>query len=250
MLVPPLQNPENPGRQFKFALPTHQGMTVNTAPTPVPTARTGTVPLTPSRVNVTQDQFLSWTNLQNHVQLQSAVAARLAVKPRIGGISAVGIWTGYGENEEGLNPTSDMAFRAFFTTVMKAHTHLGVIDQACRAGLSSITGASFFSQSHEADGSKIIPCLQALKNFLVNHGMEGVFTIVQRGAKDIRMLVTPGHIDEDMVKDWVRDLTVQGVYGPITRTRLPVCPYGVKNLGLSGKAILSSCYPALEEAIE
>jgi len=159
MLVPPLQNPENPGRKFNFTLPTLQGMTVNTAPTPVTTAHTGAVPPTPSGVHLTQDQFLSLINLQNHVQLQSAVAERLAIKPKIGSISAVGIWTGYGENEEGLNPTSDMASRLFFTIVVKAHTHQGMIDRACKAGLSSITGAPFFSQSHETNGSKLIPCL-------------------------------------------------------------------------------------------
>jgi len=142
-------------------------------------AGTGAVPPTPSGVNLTQDQFLSWMNLQNHVLLQSAVAARLAVKPRIGGTNAVGVWTGYGDNEEGLKPSSGMAFREFFTTAIKAHALQVVVNRACRGGLSNIPGAPLFSLPHEADGSKLVPCLQALRKFLIFQGLEGIFTIAQ-----------------------------------------------------------------------
>jgi len=200
-------------------------------------------------VNLTGDQFLSWMNLQSHAQLLSSVAARLAVKPRVGGLSPDGIWTGFGENEEGVTPVSEMAIRRFFATGMKSFSQKGAIDRACRAGLPSVVGAPIFSQAHEADGSKLVPCLQALRDFLTDHGMEGVFTVVQPNSKDINMLTHPGLVDEDVLGGWIEDLTVQGVFCPRTRNRLPVCPYDVMNLALSGKAILNSCSPALREAI-
>jgi len=217
------------------------------APAPVTSSA---IPQPPSGVQLTADQFLSWMNLQKHVQLQSAVAAKMAVKPRIGGISAIGIWTGFGENKEGQIPVSEMALREFFASGMKSYSHKGVIDRACKAGLPSITGAPIFSQAHEADGSKLVRCLIALKEFLTDHGMEGVFTIVRPYAQDVNMLKNPGHVNEDMVSTWIKDLTVQGVYCPRTQTRLPVCPYDAMNLVLSGKAILNSCSPALKEAVQ
>jgi len=104
-------------------------------------------------------------------------------------------------------------------------------------------GAPIFSQAHEANGSKLVPCLQALRDFLTDHGMEGVFTVVQPNSKDINMLTHPGLVDEDFLGGCIEDLTVQGVFCPRTRNRLPVCPYDVMNLALSGKAILNYNQP-------
>jgi len=216
------------------------------APPPIVTSGT---PHPPSRVNLTGDQFLSWMNLQNYVQLQGAIAAQNAVKPRVGGISADGIWTGFGENEEGVTPISDLAMRQFFAGGLKAFSQKGTIDRACKAGLPSVTGAPLFSQAHEPDGAKLVPCLRALKEFLTDHGMEGVFTIVQPQSKDINLLTNPGQANEELIQDWIEDLTVQGGYCPTTHTRLPVCPFDTMNLALSGRAILNSCTPALKEAV-
>jgi len=160
-------------------------MRVDTAPASTPSSP----PMpSPSGVHLTEAQFQQWMNLQNYVHLQGAVAARTAVTPRVGGISAHGVWTGLGKNEEGLKPVSDMAFRELFATGLKAFSHQGTLDHPCRAGLPSVTGAPLFSQAHEADGSKLVPCLQALKRFLRAHGMEGVFKIVRPNAKEVNML--------------------------------------------------------------
>ena len=52
-----------------------------------------------------------------------------------------------------------------------------------------------------------------------------------------------------VISTWVNDLQTVGVFDPISQQHLSVCPYDLKNLALSGQAMLNSCSLGLKEAI-
>ena len=126
---------------------------------------------------------------------------------------------------------------------------MGQIETSCRSGLSSITESPRFCQAHEKDAHLFVKCVQELRRFCEDYGLEAVFRIVLPDDSTIDLFKRPGFADEAIINTWVKDLTVDGVYRPGGR-RHPVCRFDQLNLRLSGMAILNSCSDSLKQAIE
>ena len=80
--------------------------------------------------------------------------------------------------------------------------------------------------------------------------MESVFNIVLSTTKTVNLLKRPGLADEQMIQQWIKDLTEDGVIADDVGTRYPVCCFDELNLRLSGKAVLNSCSESLRKAVE
>jgi hypothetical protein len=76
-----------------------------------------------------------------------------------------------------------------------------------------------------------------------------VFHIIQEDGPDINMLKEPGKLTELILKIWIEDLTDRGVWDPINRARLPLCPYDEQNLIWSGDAFEASCTPSAKQSL-
>jgi hypothetical protein len=79
-------------------------------------------------------------------------------------------------------------------------------------------------------------------------GLEGVFIIVPPAGTSINRFKFAALASIDIIQTWILDLTTHGVHNGIGG-RHPICKFGAMNLSLSGKAILNSCSPLLQDEI-
>jgi len=164
--------------------------------------------------------------------------------PRFGGTTKLGVWTGLGFNDDGLVPRTHDCMRAYYRATIKEETTLAAVHDNCMKGLVTYK----FCLTHERDAHKLIPCVKELHRAVRNGGMEGVFIIVKADGSTIDLFKHPALANEKMIKQWITDLTVNGVHDG-HGGRLPVCEYDVFNLKLSGQAILNSCSEALHDLL-
>ena len=198
----------------------------------------------PGGMTLTEDQFRIWMQA-----FQQPTKPEAPVAPRVGGLNRQGCWTGFGLNSQGVEPRTADCMREFFHDGIKEFNALGEIQKRCREGLSSNPECPRFCQAHEKDAHQFVRCVQELKRFCEDHGMEGVFRIVQANNGPIDLFKRPGFVDEKMTLEWVDALTNKGVHDP-EGGRLRVCRFDLLNLRLSGMAILNSCSDLLKQAIE
>jgi len=64
-----------------------------------------------------------------------APTTRIIVKPRIGGVSPAGVWTGYGAGGQRKDPQSARCMREFNTDVVKSFTAMAPTEDKCHLGL-------------------------------------------------------------------------------------------------------------------
>ena len=166
-------------------------------------------------------------------------------KPRIGGTSPVGFWTGNGAQKLGMQPTSGNCMRYFKGNELKAFQALQSIEDKCKAGLQA-KGTLVFGLQGETHFDKGALLLRELDEYLSYHGLEGVFQIISSDGTSTDMLKQPGFVSTDLVESWVKDLTTLGVHDG-TGGRLTVCEFDVMNLQYSFHAILNSCTPLLRQ---
>ena len=198
----------------------------------------------PVGITLTQEQFQQL--LATATSSSPAKTTKPLVTPRVGGLTANhGVWTGHGRNEEHLEPVSLYCYRKFIYDDLKSLQAISKNEEQCKQGLRTISTV-LFCRDTEEHGGKGAMVLKELEQYLMNHGLEGVFQI-QIADETVDMLKTPGLVTEAMVKTWLTDLTVDGVHDSSQHRRHPVCPYDKINLQLSAEAILNSCSDTLRQ---
>jgi len=130
---------------------------------------------------------------------------------------------------------------------LKNKVRVGAIQKECQLGIQDAD--NIFCTSHESNAHRTVACIEAFKELVVQHGMEGVFIIVTP-LETINMLETPGKVSKVMVQAWIKDLLVDGVFDLHNpSTRLPVCPHDNTNLSWAGKALLNSSSLAMRKEV-
>lgn len=173
-------------------------------------------------------------------------------KPRLGGISSTGVWTGMGAGGTGLRPYSKYCMRDFKTDAIKNHQHMHPIEDKCKQGLRD-SPELHFSLSHEPNANTIVSSIRAFEKLMINCGMDGVFTIIDKNVESISFLQQPGMINQRNLLDWCDDILTHGVWTKDASglpARHPLCPYDQINMDWSAEAVLNSCTPALRYDLE
>ena len=157
-------------------------------------------------MTLTEEQFCIWMQA-----FQQSMIPQARVAPRVGGLNRQGCWTGFGLNSQGVELRTADCMHEFFHDGIKEFNTLGEIQKRCREGLSSNHECPRFCQAHEKDANQFVKCIQELKCFCEEHGMEGVFQIVQVNNGTIDLFKRPGFVDKKMTLEWVNMLTNKGV---------------------------------------
>ena len=165
--------------------------------------------------------------------------------PRVGGVDSIGSWTGKGARGLGKDPKGPNCRRIFNSPdPLKGYNTWVPVEKACKAGV--LDEDLHFSMSSEPNGLRVTLCLAAFEKHIVDCGMDGVFNIIKKDGTTINILQAPGMLaEDDLVPNWIMDLTVLGVWH--NGKRLPVCPQDVKNLDMSGEAIYNSSSLEMQE---
>ena len=195
-------------------------------------------------------QFLATqaNNTQTNFAVRQKGTTITLVKPRVGGIDDIGVWTGAGANGTGERPKTGSCYRAFKTDPIKSHNAIVPIQKDCQAGLQEENLK--FCMNHEPNAQRIILVLRAVEKFLIRTGMEGIFIIIQKDGTKINMLRDPGRINKEMVDIWVDDVMIYGVWDPVTGKRLPVCIHDLTNMAWAGEALMQTTSEMLEESLQ
>ena len=172
---------------------------------------------------------------------RGAPTTRVFVKPRIGGVSPAGVWTGYGAGGQGKDPQSARCMREFNTDVVKSFTAMAPIEDKCHLGLRN-SPTLLFGMPNEPNANTVVSSITAFEERMIQHGMEAVFHIVTSDGT-LNMLQEPGRCTSDIIDTWCDDLLNQGVIDPSSSstTRFPVCQYDRINMLWSAEAMLNSC---------
>ena len=197
----------------------------------------------PSNVALTDAQFQALIGTLS--SQGSTVASTTPVKPRVGGTSPVGSWTGKGAQGLGMQPKSGLCMRFFKGNELKAFQALNAIEEKCKAGLEA-KGTLVFGLAGETHFDKGALLLRELDEYMSYHGLESVFQIVLSNGAIVDMLKQPGFVDTDLVESWIKDLTQDGVHDA-NGGRLTVCDFDLTNLQYSFHAVLNSCSPLLRQ---
>ncbi len=80
-------------------------------------------------ITLTQDQFdqLLWNS--------HSTGTVTLTKPRVGGVTSAGSWSGGGKNDLGQEPVTFQCYRAFAYEGLKSMQALSDIEEKCKAGL-------------------------------------------------------------------------------------------------------------------
>ena len=176
-------------------------------------------------------------------QLQtSSTSTNLLPKPRVGGVTGVGVWTGLGAGKLGLQPSSNSCYRKLAGSEIKSFKTITDIEDKCKLGFRDRPDLHFGLHT-EPNHDKGATILRALEDCMCDYGMDGVFCI-ETNHETLQMFKQPGFLDDDIVTKWVEALQTTGVKGA------PVCPYDETNLLWSGSALLNSCSNDLKTHIK
>jgi hypothetical protein len=136
----------------------------------------------PGGVVLTDAQF---QQLLGTLTSQSTAATSTAPgKPRVGGASPVGYWTGNGAQNLGMQPASGNCMRYFKGNELKAFQALQSVEDKCKAGLQA-KGTLAFGLQGETHFDKGDLLLRELDECLTYNGLEGVFHIVSSDGTTI-----------------------------------------------------------------
>jgi len=155
------------------------------------------------------------------------------------------VWTDLGLSKAGLVLFSHNCMQDCFSSGLHEESKLFAIQDRCQEGLSHV--GPKFGMPYEKDARDLVPTMKALYRFIQSHGLEGVFLIVLPAGDVVNMFQHPA-LSEEMICEWIKDLTVDGVHDG-KGGRLVLCSYDALNLKLSGNALLNSCSDALREMI-
>ena len=159
---------------------------------------------------MSQEQFELLLQTLTKQSTATSGLQQLKPKPRVGGRDEQGDWTGYGQNKLGREPESHACYREFFIdTGIKAMQEKSRIHDQCKEGLRR-TSTSLFSRDTETGANKGGQAIMEFSQYAIQHGLEGVFTIVLSSGT-IDMFQNPGLVTEEIAKTWVRDLLYDGV---------------------------------------
>ena len=125
----------------------------------------GITPITQART----PRFQMSATFQQPTKPQAPVALR------VGRLNHPGCWTGFGLNSKGVEPCTADCMHEFFHDGIKKFNALGEIQKCCCEGLSSNQECPRFCQAHEKGAHQFVKCIQELKRFCEEHGLEGVF---------------------------------------------------------------------------
>jgi hypothetical protein len=190
--------------------------------------------------------------LQVLAGLRSQQVLPVLTEPRHGGISATGVWTGMGAGGTGLRPYSKYCMREFKTDAIKNHQHMHPIEDRCKQGLRD-SPELHFSLSHEPNAHTVVSSIRAFEKLMINCGMDGAFTIIDKNHETISFLQQPGMVNQRDLLSWCADISVNGVWTKDDNgdpVRAPLCPYDQVNMDWSAEAVLNSCTPALRYDLE
>lgn len=168
--------------------------------------------------------------------------------PRVGGVNRLGAWTGLGTLDEGQDPRSPNCMRAFQADPLKEHQALKPVVEACIEGITEDNMQ--FCLSNEPNADRICMCIRNIEANFQDLGMEPIYDISLKRGETINMLQEPGLLTDDIVDTWIKDLTIIGVWDPVNNARLPACEYDLRNMTMSGKALLNSCSEGLQMLIK
>jgi len=122
---------------------------------------------------------------------RGAPTTRVFVKPRIGGVSPAGVWTGYGTGGQGKDPQSARCMREFNTDVVKSFTAMAApIEDKCHLGLRD-SPSLLFGMPNEPNANTVVSSITAFEERMIKHSMEAVFHIVTSDGT-LNMLQEPG----------------------------------------------------------
>ena len=189
--------------------------------------------------------------IMGELQKQTAQASTPPplTKPRVGGTTSRGVWTGLGDPNDPTQPKTNDCYREMAQGMKDAFKTESDIEKTCRKGLADDSTGLLFKGPTEQDDDNFVACFRALKDKFRDLGMEGLFTLYVPGAVNVDYFENPGAVSESMMAEWVQDLTVKGVRETDSSgknlkgdtDRHAVCKFDKKNLALSGQACLNSC---------
>ena len=163
-----------------------------------------------------------------------------------GGTNTHGVWTGKGKHESGLAPMSYNCYRNL-NLGNKTLKELHLIEEACKKGLSDTPEKHFGLVTEK--GPPLTASIQALETFVIDHGLEPAFQIIQHDGTVLNMLQNYGRLTSSIIDTWCNDALVLGVHDG-KGGRLPTCKYDGDNFGWSAKTILNSCTDLMRDTIE
>ena len=140
--------------------------------------------------------------------------------------------------------------RDFNTDEVKNFNAMSPIEEKCQKGLLN-QASLWFSMPDESNAKLVVSSLIAFEERVINHGLEGVFLIVQVDGTVLNMLQEPGMCTTATVDAWCTDLLTVGARSKRDPSiRSPVCAYDRVNLMWSGEALLNSCTEALKQDLK
>jgi hypothetical protein len=164
--------------------------------------------------------------------------------PRVGGVDKLGAWTRHGALDEGQEPRSPNCMRAFKADALKEHQALKPVEEACNKGITE--EKMQFCLKNETNTNHLCLCIRNIEKCFQDLGMELVCDIFLKDGDTINKLQEPGLLTKEIVDTWINDLTVIGVWDPVNKTGLPVCPCDQKNMMMSSKGMMNSCSEGLQ----
>jgi len=230
------------------------------APTPAPAGEPA-VPTIAEMMQIilslqTQNSSLQADLQTQNSSLQAQVSSRSSktqlVKPRLGGITTTGVWTGTGKGPTGRRaPAGKDCMRAFDADVIKNHQSMAPIEDRCKQGLRD-SPELLFCMPTESNSDTIVSSIRAFDDHLTLCGMDGVFQIsltTPSGFTTINMLQYPAKVTAAMIDTWCTDLLETGVLLE-DGSRHATCTHDATNLLWSGDAVLNSCTEKLRQQLK
>ena len=153
-------------------------------------------------------------------------------------------WTGHGSVNEGKEPKIRNCMKAFQAHPLKECQAMKPVKETCNEGV--IEAKTQVCLKNEANASRICLCIRNMEEHLQDLGMEPTCDIIADNEEHINMLQEPGLLTEEIVDTWIEDLTTNGAWDPVTKTRLPMCQHDCENMMMSGKAMMNSCTEGLQ----
>ena len=198
--------------------------------------------------------------MDENKRLQAAVSSSSKnpptppVKPRVGGITAIGAWTGYGAKGNPDEPRSAYCYRKVIShDPLKAAVHQTALDTHVKKGLSNHPSGLLFCTPEEPKAKHFVSTVRVLEELAKETGTISVFIIVRQDGPDINLFRSPGEASDDIMKTWIEDLTKNGVLDksdPLVTKRHPVCEMDKLTLSVSDSQILNSCTEELQQRIK
>ena len=173
--------------------------------------------------------------------------------PRVGGQDDEGVWTGYGQQGEGLEPNSLECYRAFKFAKDKALLMRRNTEEKIKQGLSDTNFHFTMPLEDGKNCTSLIDKLKKWEHYAHGFGLEAVFHIIARDGRTINMFREPGKLTEAIVKTWCEDLAkgvVTGFKLDGTPNRSDPCSYDKTINTLTAEALKNSSSVKMQGEID